>query len=132
MPRRRPPVNDSPAPRPPASRREFLRALGAASALPLVGALPVAKAAAAAPPAPAAPVPASAPADSTATVAAADARDLTEIVRRRFGARLTEAQLYEIRKDIEGSLDAGRLLRDVPLQNADEPATSFRALPPEE
>lgn len=132
MPRRRRPVNDPPAPRPPATRREFLRALGAASALPLVGALPIAEAAAPAPPTPAAPVPTAAPADSTATVAAADARDLTEIVRRRFGARLTEAQLYEIRKDIEGSLDAARLLRDVPLQNADEPATFFRALPPEE
>ena len=133
MPRRCRPANDSPAPRPPASRRDFLRALGAASALPLVGALPVAEVrpAAAAPPAPAAHAPAAAPADSTVNVAAADARDLTEIVRRRFGARLTEAQLYEIRKDIEGGLDAGRLLRDVPLQNADEPATFFRALPPE-
>ena len=128
MPRRRSShPTPSASPRPPASRREFLRALGAASALPLVGALPVA----AEPPAPAAPAPAAAPAEPAETTDAADARSLTEIVRRRFGARLTEAQMYEIRKDIEGGLAAGRSLREVVLQNADEPATLFRVLPPE-
>ena len=128
MPRRRSSrPTPSLAPRPPASRREFLRALGAASALPLVGALPVV----AEPPAPAAPAPAAAPPELAETTDAADARSLTEVVRRRFGARLTEAQMYEIRKDIEGGLAAGRSLRDVVLQNADEPATLFRVLPPE-
>ena len=94
-----------------------------------MGALPEV---AAEPPAPAAPAPAAAPPEPAETTDAADARSLTEIVRRRFGARLTEAQLYEIRKDIEGGLAAaGRSLREVVLQNADEPATLFRVLPPE-
>lgn len=128
MPRRRNVQHSSPAaPDRPASRREFLRALGAASALPLVGALPLA----AQPPAPPAPLPAAATPEAVEAADAADARSLAEIVERRFGARLDEAQLYEIRKDIEGSLAAGRVLRAVALQNGDEPAVVFRALPPE-
>ena len=128
MPRRRNVHRSSPAaPDRTASRREFLRALGAASALPLVGALPLA----AQPPAPPAPLPAAATPEAVEAADAADARSLAEIVQRRFGARFDEAQLYEIRKDIEGSLAAGRVLRAAALQNGDEPAVVFRALDPE-
>lgn len=121
-------------PRKPASRRDFLRTLGAASALPLVGAAALGSAspAGAQPPSGAAPQPATIPQATAETGDAADARSLSEIVRRRFGSQLTEAQLYDIRKDIEGSLAAGRRLRSLSLQNADEPAIVFRALPLEE
>ena len=122
-PSRKPPLPHSAAP--PASRREFLAFLGAAGAVPLFGALPVH---AQAPPQAAPAPPAAAPSDEDAANAA-DARSLTEIVQRRYGARLTEAQLYEIRKDIEGGVAAGRALRAVALQNAAEPVTIFRALP---
>jgi hypothetical protein len=123
--RHRPPQAPAVTPHPP-SRRDFLRALGAAGALPFVGALPVA----AESPPPAAAPPAANP-EAAEDIDVADARSLGEIVQRRYGARLSEAQMYDIRKDIEGSLEAGRTLRALPLQNHDEPVTRFRALPPE-
>ncbi len=123
MSRRRPPGSRSPVR--PATRRAFLRALGAAGALPLIGTLP----AVAQPPRPEDPPPAAPPPETEDTEDAADARSLGEIIQRRFGSRLSEPQVYAIRKDIEGGLAAGRSLRAVPLQNGDEPATLFRVLP---
>jgi hypothetical protein len=128
MPRRSPAKSSANPPRPaPASRRDFLRVLGAASALPLLGALP---AAAQAPPQSTRTAAGAVP-DNADAALAADARSLGDILQRRYGTRLTEAQWYAVRQDLEGVLEAGRALRAVPLQNADGPVTLFAALPPE-
>jgi hypothetical protein len=128
LPRKSPAKSSAmPPPPAPASRRDFLRVLGAASALPLMVALP---AAAEAPPQSTRTAAGAAPNDADAALAA-DARSLGDILQRRYGTRLTEAQWYAVRQDLEGVLDAGRALRAVPLQNAEGPVTHFSALPPE-
>ena len=55
----------------------------------------------------------------------AEADALFEIVRRRYGDRLTPAQLDELRKIVAGQLEAARALRAVALTNADEPMHPF-------
>jgi hypothetical protein len=54
-----------------------------------------------------------------------EADALFEIVRRRYGDRLTPAQLDELRKIVAGQLEAARALRAVTLTNADEPMQTF-------
>ncbi len=50
---------------------------------------------------------------------------LFEIVRERYGARLTGEQLDDLRKIVRGQVDAARALRAVRLTNADEPFQRF-------
>jgi len=52
---------------------------------------------------------------------------LFEIVRQRYGARLTGEQLDDLRKIVRGQVDAARALRAVRLTNADEPYQRFSA-----
>jgi hypothetical protein len=55
---------------------------------------------------------------------------LFALVAERYGARLTPAQLEDLRKGIESVVTASRALRAVKLANADEPMqpfTPFRA-----
>ena len=52
---------------------------------------------------------------------------LFEIVRQRYGARLTSEQLDDLRKIVRGQVDAARALRAVRLTNADEPYQRFAA-----
>ena len=52
---------------------------------------------------------------------------LFEIVRQRYGARLTDDQLDDLRKIVRGQVDAARALRAVRLANADEPFQRFAA-----
>ena len=112
------------------NRREFLWALGAASALPLAGAAVTW----AQPPSTPAPAPDSGTTkpvpdpDPDKVADAADARSLLEIVERKFGSRLDAEQLESIRDDLEGNMRAARALRALPLGNADEPDVVFRAL----
>lgn len=124
------------APRPAAtSRRRFLQALGSASLMPFLshpatGALPPAGEApsgAAAPP----PAPTQAPAGPVELdqALAAEARGLADILQRRYGERFDDAALHALRADVEGGLRDARALCAVRLQNADEPAVVFRALP---
>jgi hypothetical protein len=54
-----------------------------------------------------------------------EADALFEIVRRRYGDRLTPVQLDELRKIVAGQLEAARALRAVTLTNADEPMQPF-------
>jgi len=54
-----------------------------------------------------------------------EADALFEIVRARYGDRLTPAQLDELRKIVAGQLEAARALRAVALANADEPMQPF-------
>ena len=54
-----------------------------------------------------------------------EADALFEIVRLRYGDRLTPAQLDELRKIVAAQVESARALRAVPLTNADEPMQSF-------
>jgi len=114
----------------PTSRRHFLQALGAATALPLVARMAPAQTPPASTPTPAtAPTPATTPAVDPGVEA--DARRLLDIVQRRYGSRLDGAQLDAIRDDLQDGIQSGQALRKVALGNSDEPAIVFRALPVE-
>jgi len=54
-----------------------------------------------------------------------EADALYDLVRQRYGDRLTPAQLDEVRKMIGAQVDAARALRAVRLTNADEPMQPF-------
>ena len=54
-----------------------------------------------------------------------EADALFEIVRVRYGDRLTPAQLDELRRIVAAQLEAARALRAVPLTNTDEPMQPF-------
>ena len=54
-----------------------------------------------------------------------EADALFEIVRQRYGARLTPEQLDEVRKIVQAQVEAARALRAVRLTNADEPMQPF-------
>ncbi|HEX2091686.1 MAG TPA: hypothetical protein VHG28_04755 [Longimicrobiaceae bacterium] len=107
------------------TRREFVaRTVVAAVAVPALASLE-ACATAAPPPAPAPPPPApvlppvaAAPAAGSAQAQADPAADtLLEVIRTRYGSRLTPEQLREVREGIVGNLQATRQLRefDVPM-----------------
>ena len=112
------------------SRRRFVQYLGAAAAAtPLAGLLPAA-AQTAAPTTPPPTAPPTTTSDSDDPAMAADAQSITDMIQRRFGARLDAAQLQSIRDDVESNLGAGRVLRGLELGNADEPDIIFRARSP--
>ena len=50
---------------------------------------------------------------------------LFEIVRQRYGDRLTREQLDELRGIVQSQVEAARALRAVRLTNADEPMQPF-------
>ena len=52
---------------------------------------------------------------------------LFALVANRYGSRLTTEQLDEIKKMVEGQVEAARALRAVRLSNADEPFQHFAA-----
>jgi hypothetical protein len=52
---------------------------------------------------------------------------LFALVANRYGDRLTTEQLDEIKKMVEGQVEAARALRAVRLSNADEPFQHFVA-----
>jgi hypothetical protein len=52
---------------------------------------------------------------------------LFEIVRQRYGGRLTNEQLDDLRKIVRGQVDVARALRAVRLTNSDEPFQRFAA-----
>ena len=54
-----------------------------------------------------------------------EADALFEVVRLRYGDRLTPAQLDELRRIVAAQVDAARALRAVALTNADEPMQPF-------
>jgi hypothetical protein len=102
-------------------RRAFLRAVSAAPLLPVLGQT------AAAPPQPSpAPSPSASPSDAPGPLALA----LAEAARVRFAAHLRPGDVEEIRKVVQGNLQAAERLRAVKLTNADEPVTQFAATRP--
>jgi hypothetical protein len=50
---------------------------------------------------------------------------LFEIVRQRYGDRLTREQLDELRTIVQAQVEAARALRAIRLTNADEPMQPF-------
>jgi hypothetical protein len=54
-----------------------------------------------------------------------EAAALFEIVRQRYGDRLTPDQTDELRKIVRAQVEAARALRSVRLTNADEPMQPF-------
>lgn len=59
------------------------------------------------------------------------AEALTRVVEHRYGSQLEAADLKEIAKSIDESLQgAERLRKAMKLTNADEPVSTFRARPP--
>jgi hypothetical protein len=117
------------------SRRRFVQILGAAAAVtPFAGAMQVA-AQTAAPTSTPTPTPAPTPTAPPAAAApedpdlAADARSITEMIQRRYGARLDATQLKAVEADVQSTLGAGRTLRKLDVRNADEPDVAFRARP---
>lgn len=51
---------------------------------------------------------------------------LFELVRGRYGDRLTQEELEEVRKGVERLSEAAQALRKVRLENWDEPFTIFK------
>ncbi len=104
-------------------RREFLVTVGLAGVSSALA--PAAASLAQAPP--------TAPPAKADTAAAqagepsADARALADIVQRRYGEHLTPQQLDAVRADFDDTLKATKRLREVKLQNADEPDFTFKA-----
>lgn len=51
---------------------------------------------------------------------------LMELVKERYGERLTEEQLEHVSKSLKSVIDAGKALGETPLENSDEPYNVFR------
>ena len=77
------------------------------------------------PPAPVLPTPTTSPtpADAAANAPLADA--MTQLVRHRYGAHLSDEQLARVREDIRDGLRASDRLRAILLPNAAEPDVVF-------
>jgi hypothetical protein len=56
------------------------------------------------------------------------AEALSGVIRAQFGARLSEADLATVTRQIEASLGRAEKIRKVPLANGDEPDVVFSAL----
>jgi hypothetical protein len=76
-----------------------------------------------------APPPPSSPpvAPTTPAPPSEDAHALAAIAKRRYGAHLDDAQLEELTRAIERGIQGASAMSKVPLANADEPDTTFRA-----
>ncbi|HEU0014793.1 MAG TPA: hypothetical protein VFQ45_13995 [Longimicrobium sp.] len=127
-------MSESPNP----TRRDFAKAAAAAAMMPLLAPL-AACASAAEPagspaPAPAAPPPAASttPAGTPTPGAAPQPQQdpivepLLEVVRIRYGSRLTPEQLQSVREGINGNLQLARRLRQFELPITTEPAFAYR------
>jgi len=104
-----------------APRRSFLMSLAAAPLLPAA----LTQVAPNTPP-PLSPAPAPSPSDAPGPMALS----LADAARHRFGAHFEPGDMEEIRKAIQGNLQAADRLHKVKLVNADEPVTLFSAQPP--
>ena len=54
-----------------------------------------------------------------------EAELMFNVVRERYGDRLDDEQLEEVRKGVEGIFEAAESLREIKLENADEPFSLF-------
>ena len=58
---------------------------------------------------------------------AADAKAMTEVIQRRYGAHLNPAQLSAITEELDSRMQSGKALRALKLANGDEPEVTFHA-----
>ena len=100
------------------TRRDFALTVGAAT----LGACVRAPSVPSSPSVPA-PVASPAPSDNDANAPLADA--LTQLVRHRYGAHLSEEQIGRVNSDIRDGLRASDRLRAILLPNATEPDVVF-------
>jgi hypothetical protein len=100
------------------TRRDFALTIGAATLGACVRTPPL-------PPAATAPAttPSAANADADANPALTDA--MTQLVKQRYGAHLTDEQMASVRDDIRGGLRASDRLRAILLPNSTEPDVVF-------
>ena len=54
-----------------------------------------------------------------------EAELMFDVVRERYGDRLDDEQLEEVRKGVEGIFEAAQTLREIKLENGDEPFSMF-------
>ena len=54
-----------------------------------------------------------------------EAELMFDVVRERYGDRLDDEQLEEVKKGVEGIFEAAESLRKIKLENSDEPFSSF-------
>jgi hypothetical protein len=100
------------------TRRDFALAVGAATLGACVRAPSVPSA-----PAVSAPITSPVPSDNDANAPLADA--MTQLVRHRYGAHLSEEQIGRVNSDIRDVLRASDRLRAILLPNATEPDVVF-------
>lgn len=100
------------------TRRDFALTIGAATLGACVGTPPV-------PPASAPVTPTATPANAAADANGALADAMTQLVRHRYGAHLTDEQIKAVREDIVSGLRASDRLRAILLPNGTEPDVVF-------
>ncbi len=54
-----------------------------------------------------------------------EAELMFDVVRERYGERLDDDQLEEVKKGVEGIFEAAESLRKIKLENGDEPFSMF-------
>ena len=54
-----------------------------------------------------------------------EAELMFDVVRERYGDRLDDEQLEEVRKGVEDIFEAAQTLREIKLENGDEPFSMF-------
>ena len=54
-----------------------------------------------------------------------EAELMFNVVRERYGDRLDDEQLEEVRRGVEGIFEAAESLREIKLENGDEPFSLF-------
>ena len=66
------------------------------------------------------------------TVSDRESEHLFSIIKERYGDRLTEEQLDEVRVGVNRLTEAAKALREIRLENWDEPFSVFRPFKGEE
>jgi hypothetical protein len=100
------------------TRRDFALTIGAATLGACVGTPPV-------PPASPPVTPAASPTNAAPDANGPLADAMTELVRRRYGAHLTDEQMKSVHEDIVSGLRASDRLRAILLPNGTEPDVVF-------
>jgi len=57
-----------------------------------------------------------------------EVEDHFQLIKNRYGKRLTQDELEELKKALEANLDAAYSLRTIELKNSDEPYFIFKPL----
>jgi hypothetical protein len=76
---------------------------------------------------PATPPPSPSPTPAPESEVSDEARALAEVVKRRYGDRVTPQELEIITHDLDSDLQGIHRLREAKLANADEPDITFKA-----